>query len=530
MASYEIDLSRTKTGWQTSKGKLALPGLEAKFQGQWSRNDDKPFSLNIDIPGAALTAVTALMPGLSRLDLAGKFDLQLNLAGSATRPLHTVGNLDLSDVHLAIPGPLSDLNRLNGSIQINGASLSAKALQAELGSSPISVNLDIPDLAKPDVTMHVLSDSIRADELIFTSKTRYLKQIDGIVRLADSTVFLGPIQVKMDGGTDATVNGTVKNFSAVEVALDIQGRHGNIDEIIGLWENTHPKPNKPTSKHKVSLTIDIDTESGQIAGMPFDRATSQIVLRDDAIVIGPIRFRLKGGEGMGQVLLIKQEDGSSLLKISGTAKNVDAQTVYRQLLKRRGLVSGKLSGDFYLEGIAGKQFLPTSLGAFSMQIEDGRLYKLTGLAKILHILNLYPLLTENVKGKGLPYETISFNANLNRGILATEDFLMHGDIMNLSMTGEYNLINKTVNFDMAAMPLRTVDSLISHIPIAGWLLTGSEKALVVAHFNMTGAADDPDIESVPLESVTTPVLGILKRVFTFPVKIITDPEKVLINP
>ena len=83
---------------------------------------------------------------------------------------------------------------------------------------------------------------------------------------------------------------------------------------------------------------------------------------------------------------------------------------------------------------------------------------------------------------------------------------------------------------MAAMPLRTVDSLISHIPIAGWLLTGSEKALVVAHFNMTGAADDPDIESVPLESVTTPVLGILKRVFTFPVKIITDPEKVLINP
>ena len=68
-------------------------------------------------------------------------------------------------------------------------------------------------------------------------------------------------------------------------------------------------------------------------------------------------------------------------------------------------------------------------------IEDGRLYKLTALAKILHILNLYPLLTENVKGKGLPYETISFNTNLNRGILATEDFLMHGDIMNLSMTG-----------------------------------------------------------------------------------------------
>ncbi len=530
-AAYKINLSRTKTGWQTTNSEFSLPGIEAKFHGHWNSNDDQYFSLKVDIPDVALTAVTALMPGLSRLNLTGKIDAQLNLDGSATRPLHTVGSLKLSDVHLAIPGPLADLNKLNGSIRINNANLSAKALQAELGNSPISVDLELPDLANPDVTLHVLSDSIRADELIFTSQTRYLKHIDGIVRLADSTVFLGPIYVKMDGGTDATVNGTVKNFAAVEVYLDIQGRHGNIDEIIGLWENTHPKPVtvRPTSKHKVRLTIDIDTESGQISGMPFDRATSQIVLRDDAIVIGPIRFRLEDGEGIGQVLLIKQQDGSSLLKISGTAKNVAAQTVYHQLLKRRGLVSGRLSGDFYLEGIAGKQFLPTSLGAFSMQIDDGRLYKLTGLAKVLHILNLYPLLTENVKGKGLPYKTITFNADLNRGILATEDFLLHGDIMNLSMAGNYDLINSTVNFDMAAMPLRTVDSLISHIPIAGWLLTGKQKALVVAHFNMTGSADDPDIESVPLESVTTPVLGILKRVFTFPVKIITDPEEVLIN-
>lgn len=333
----------------------------------------------------------------------------------------------------------------------------------------------------------------------------------------------------MDGGTDATVNGTVRNFAAPEVALDIQGRHGNIDEIIALWESNQTAPVAASPRRKHSLTIDINTDSGQIAGMPFEQATSQIVMRDNTLVVGPIHFRLGAGEGLGQVLIIRQRNGSSLLKISGNINNCDSQTVYHQLLKRPGLVSGRLSGDFYIEGIIGKQFLPTSLGAFSMRIEDGRLNKLTGLAKVLHILNILPLLTENVQGKGLPYKTITFNANLTRGILATEDFLMHGDIMNLSMTGHYNLINNTVNFDMAAMPLRSVDSILSRIPIAGWLLTGNQKALIVAHFKMTGEAQDPDVKSVPLESVTAPVLGILKRVFTFPVKIITDPEEVIIN-
>lgn len=528
-STYTLDLSRTKSGWKASNGNFTLPGIALNFNGQWRDDKDKPFAFSIKVPGASLASVTALMPGLSRLKLSGNFDAHLNLEGSKNSPVQTVGTLNLSDAGLVIPGQLADLDKLNGRFNLDGVSVRAKGVRANLGNSPISVDLNIPDLTNPDVTMHVLSDAIRADELIFTSDTQYLKQVDGIVRLADNTVFLGPIHVKMDGGTDATVNGSVRNFTEPEVYLDIKGRHGNIDEIIALWENNHAGPVEPGPEHKVHLKIDIVTESGQISGMPFDQATSPIVIRDKALIIGPIRFRGGEGEGVGQVILIQQNDGSSLLKISGNVENFDAQAVYHQLLKRQGLVSGKLSGDFYLEGIAGKQFLPTSLGAFSMQIDDGRLYKLTGLAKVLHFLNLYPLLTENVKGKGLPYETITFNSDLFRGVLATDDFLMHGDIMNLSMTGDYNIIENTVNFDMAAMPLRTVDSVLSHIPIAGWLLTGSKKALVVAHFEMTGNADDPDVKSVPLESVTEPVLGILKRVFTIPVKIITDPEQVLIN-
>ena len=101
--------------------------------------------------------------------------------------------------------------------------------------------------------------------------------------------------------------------------------------------------------------------------------------------------------------------------------------------------------------------------------------------------------------------------------------------MNLSLTGQYDIGNDTVDLDLGAMPLRSVDSILSRIPIAGWLLTGGDKALVIAYFKMTGKASDPELTSVPLDSITTPVIGILKRVFTFPVKIVTDPGEVILN-
>ncbi|HSG27560.1 MAG TPA: DUF3971 domain-containing protein, partial [Candidatus Krumholzibacterium sp.] len=322
-ASYKTDLIRTKTGWNATNGELHLPGLELLFDGQWKGNSRNAFDLNLAIPETSFTPAIELLPGLSKLKdlgLSGSFSSRISLKRSSAGTFQTAGRLNLTDVHLGIPGPLADLSRLNGSIELQNTAIMGKGLKALLGRSPISVDLSIPDISAPDTTLHVLADSIRADELIFTSDKRYLKQVDGIVRIAGSGVTLGPIHVKMDGGTDATVNGTVRNFAAPDVALQIVGRHGNIDEIIGLWE--HPSVTKiaetlPHPPRRGSLLIDIVTDSGQISGMQFDRATSQITQRNDTLVIGPIRFKAGAGEGLGQVLIVRSKEGPSRLKISG---------------------------------------------------------------------------------------------------------------------------------------------------------------------------------------------------------------------
>lgn len=191
ITSYQVDIDRTKYGWKTTKGQLTFPGLDVRFHGQWHDSDKQPHTLTFDIPGASLPAVTALMPGLNHLKLDGRFKAHLSLDIPPHGSLQTVGTLNLTDVHIATPEILADLNRLNGTIQLDNKSLFAKGLKADFGESPITVDLDIPDLTTPDVTLHVLGDTIRADELTFKSGSLYLKEIDGILRLANNTVFLG---------------------------------------------------------------------------------------------------------------------------------------------------------------------------------------------------------------------------------------------------------------------------------------------------------------------------------------------------
>lgn len=129
------------------------------------------------------------MPGLNHLKLDGRFKAHLSLDIPPHGSLQTVGTLNLTDVHIATPEILADLNRLNGTIQLDNKSLFAKGLKADFGESPITVDLDIPDLTTPDVTLHVLGDTIRADELTFKSGSLYLKEIDGIYALLTTQFF-----------------------------------------------------------------------------------------------------------------------------------------------------------------------------------------------------------------------------------------------------------------------------------------------------------------------------------------------------
>ena len=88
--------------------------------------------------------------------------------------------------------------------------------------------------------------------------------------------------------------------------------------------------------------------------------------------------------------------------------------------------------------------------------------------------------------------------------------------MKLTAVGSINLVAETADMAVAVRPFQNVDRLVTSIPIAGWLLGGKEKSLVVAYFTVTGPLADPEVTAAPWRSVGRNVFGIFTNILGIP--------------
>jgi hypothetical protein len=126
--------------------------------------------------------------------------------------------------------------------------------------------------------------------------------------------------------------------------------------------------------------------------------------------------------------------------------------------------------------------------------------------------------------EGMPFNNLTANFILEKGVLKTEDLKIESEAMNQSYLGTVNLVNKEADLSVAIHPLGTVDKIVSHIPVAGWLLTGENKALLTAHFSVRGPIGDVSVSPMPLDTLTDPTIGLLQRTLGLPFKLIKDPQ------
>ena len=75
--------------------------------------------------------------------------------------------------------------------------------------------------------------------------------------------------------------------------------------------------------------------------------------------------------------------------------------------------------------------------------------------------------------------------------------------------------NWTIDLYLGAQPLGTIDSLLSKIPVIGYILTGKEKSLVIYYFKVEGTLSDPKVKYVPLKHLGN-MAGFFKRLFFAP--------------
>lgn len=518
---------------QIDNAGITLPPFNLTGSGRLELAGDMSIRAELGLDAIDLQLAQFRSPLLAGLHTRGQLTARCSLTGSHTTPLKLDGRVSFKEFGLRLTPVIGDLQKINGNLLFTELDLRSEVLDARLGESPVTIQGGIDSWQQPDISLHVRGQAVRAQDLIFHSEKMLLRDLDGKLNIDRQGIDFESVEVRLDGGTLAHVEGRMEGYRGPHVSLNISSEYGNIDEIISLWQTDKPRlrPAVKSDHAPTTTEISIKAARGKIGPLTFSNA--EALLKTDGhghLVILPLYFHHDAGYGVGHIFVDSSQPGPTRLAVSGHVENFDASAIYRDLLHRDGLVSGVTRGDFYLQGEPGRNFLPTSSGGISLQIDNGTLYRLPLISKVFSLLNVSQILSFNapeMSSEGMPFNRITGAFAMRGGILSTDNLVIRSNSMDMSLILDQDLNNQTLKGVLGVKPLKTVDTIISSIPLVGWILAGENKAVLTAHFNVRGPVDNPVVTPAPATSIAEPIMGIFVRTLQLPGRMVTNISEAL---
>ena len=517
-AGLTINASRQNSKFRFDRIDLALDDLHIQAHGSLSPIASDHL-MTAQLAAVDLEQLGRFSPLLRQREGQGKIGASIAL----TPENSWQGEIHIADGAAELTKILGKLNAVNGTLVLNNKGMHFSQLAAALGKSAFIIDGSLPDWHKPQLTLDLSSPRVRAHDLFFRDRQLTLYDLSGTLLIDSTGIRYRPVRLRVEDDTLVTVTGALKSFSQPQVLLDVQAETGNVLNVIKLFTG----PSKGGSgKHSKGPYVNITThiKTGTLGDLRFKNADATIRFENGLLDIYPARFENGQGYCNGRVIFDNAEK-SAPLKVSGQVENIDAEVIYKDFFKKPGLISGSLDGHFYLEGKPDNNFWAQAKGGINIQVRDGVLNKFNSLAKVFSLLNvsqLFALKLPDLKTEGMPFSLLTGSLSIADGYLHTEDLKITSEAMNLSLIGRQGLTDNSLDFTLGVMPLRTVDKIITSIPIAGWILTGEDKALLTAHFKIEGTSESPKVTAIPINSLSNTVFGIFKRTLGLPGKLVKD--------
>jgi hypothetical protein len=166
-------------------------------------------------------------------------------------------------------------------------------------------------------------------------------------------------------------------------------------------------------------------------------------------------------------------------------------------------------------------------GWLNIHSHDGRLPKMTLISKIFNVINIVDLLSpsgwKDLTERGLSFKKLDYESTIKDDAINITRFVINGVGINLFGAGSIYLDPPTYDMVVGISPLKTMDMILTNVPIFGKALGGKEDSFIVIPVAVKGAIDNPEIKTLPGSTFT----GVMKRIFntiTTPVTIFI-PEK-----
>lgn len=514
-------------GLELSHARLLLPFAEARANGRFALDSSGDYTLACDINDLRLEKLPPFLPVQQELQGRGEVDLRLDLSGDSKGLRHLQGSGEFRKLGLHLWANVADLHGASGRMLVHREGIEFPAISGLLGLSPVRASADLKWLPEFQLTLDLDLARTRAADLVFNSPQKIFSSIQGRLVISGHGILFEQIAAEIANETKAVVNGRL-TYTPARLVLDIVASQGNIAGIIALWH----KEEKPASRsappaataHPLSADLSVAIAKGDLFGVNFKNATGSIALRNGALQIEPLRLEIGAGHANVAISTGPLREEHPLLKVSGQAEKIDAAQVQKQLLGKRGSISGTLASTFALQGEIGR-FLATCDGKVSLRLNKGLLRGFTSISRALALFNVGKILTLNfpdVDKDGLLFDRIKGNLTFTDGVVTSDDLALSSPAFDMAFVGKADLGKDRLDFIIGVKPLQTVDKILSNIPLAGWILTGEKKAFVIANFHVTGSSQDPEVEAIPFSSLSDMAVGIFKRTFGLPGKIVDD--------
>jgi len=248
---------------------------------------------------------------------------------------------------------------------------------------------------------------------------------------------------------------------------------------------------------------------------------------DGKLLFHPFQFEAAGGDLWGEGWIEPVERGIRF-EIKPRLSNMEVKAFLRVLLQKGREEKVEVTGRIHIdkvelrgEGEDLQKMKETLNGGLRLEMENGVIERFNVLSKIFSILNVSQLFKgrlPDLTTKGLPYYQIIANIDIKDGIASTEDLVVDSDAMKITLFGKFDVRKNLIDVKIGIHPLVTLDTVLSNVPIAGYVLTGKDKAFLSYIYEVKGDLNNPKIEAVPIKSVGEGFWGIVKRLLETPLR------------
>lgn len=165
-----------------------------------------------------------------------------------------------------------------------------------------------------------------------------------------------------------------------------------------------------------------------------------------------------------------------------------------------------------------------SRGRLTLDSDKGRILRMTLLSRLFRIINITDLFTalelQDYETKGFPYSRLELHGHIDGDSFIIERLVVLGEGLNIFGRGSFSLSTFNADITLLIAPLKTVDAIISNLPVIGPAITGKDKAIATIPVGIRGNLLNPTITILPPDAVGDAVLNVVKETLMLPFTIL----------